>query len=343
VTVRAAAGGRAAASAEGFPAGALPALSVRGVNYYPRATPWGGMWTKTPAEVWEKDLALAASLNANTVRTFLTFSPGLEQAGLLQRDGAPAPAYLEKVESFLAAAGRSGIRAILCFDFDPKSFAAPGGGERWRRAVAAVVGAHREDARVLAWDLMNEPDDDAKWSEGTRAYLRDALALVRGIDTNHLTTVGMTWRIDRIREAGLPDLIQYHEYCPKKILFEQGPARVRQTLAGQKRAGGGRPVLIGEFGLCSSRDAVYGAEAALAAKMSEAPGTEADQERLYGIVLEAAEKEGAAGAVAWCLYDYPIGNPNESHFGLVRSDGTLKPAAALLKKTFTRWKGAGAP
>ena len=60
-------------------------------------------------------------------------------------------------------------------------------------------------------------------------------------------------------------------------------------------------------------------------------------------MLEAAEQEGAAGAVAWCLYDYPIGNPNESHFGLVRSDGTLKPAAALLKKTFMRWKGAAAP
>lgn len=322
---------------------ALSALSVRGVNYYPRETPWGGMWTKTPPEVWEKDLALAASLGANTVRTFLTFSPGLEQAGLVQRDGAPTPAYLEKVETFLTAAGRNGVRAILCFDFDPKSFATPAGGERWRRAVAALVGAHSGDARVLAWDLMNEPDDDAKWGEGTRAYLRDALALVRGLDTNHLTTIGMTWRIDRIREAGLPDLIQYHEYCPKKLLFEQGPARVCQTLAKQRKAGGGRPVLIGEFGLCTSRDPAHGAEAALAGKMSGAPGTEADQERLYGIVLEAAEKEGAAGAVAWCLYDYPIGNPNESHFGLVRADDTLKPAAALLKKTFLRWKGAGAP
>ena len=53
----------------------LPPLSVRGVNYFPRETPWGGLWTKTPAEVWEKDMALAASLGCNTVRTFVQFAP----------------------------------------------------------------------------------------------------------------------------------------------------------------------------------------------------------------------------------------------------------------------------
>jgi hypothetical protein len=47
---------------------ALPPLSVRGVNYFPRETPWSGLWTKTPAEVWEKDMALAASLGCNTSR-----------------------------------------------------------------------------------------------------------------------------------------------------------------------------------------------------------------------------------------------------------------------------------
>ena len=321
------------------PSNALAPLSVRGVNYYPRETPWGGMWTKTPAAVWEKDLALAASLEISAVRTFVSFSPALEQAGLLRPDGAPAADYLAKIEAFLALAARSGIRAVLCFDFDPKSFETQEGGRRWRRALAAVVGAHRDDARVLMWDLMNEPDDDAKWTEGTRAYLREAQALLRGLDTNHLTTVGMTWRIDRIKEVGLPDVVQYHEYCPKKILFEQGPARVRHTIAGQRQAGGGRPVLIGEFGMSTARDSVYGVEAALRPKVGEAPGTEDEQARLYEIVLSAAESERVAGVFAWCLHDYAIRNPNESHFGLVRADGTLKPAAVVLRKTFARWKG----
>jgi hypothetical protein len=54
-------------------------LSVRGVNYFPRETPWGGLWTKTSPEVWEKDMALAASLGINTVRTFIQVTTHMEK------------------------------------------------------------------------------------------------------------------------------------------------------------------------------------------------------------------------------------------------------------------------
>lgn len=330
------AGGQAGGSEEVQHA-AVPPLSVRGINYYPRETPWGGMWTKTPAEVWEKDLALAASLGANTVRTFVSLGASLESAGLLHADGSPTAAYLAKIDAFLAAARRNRIRAILCFDFDGRALSRADGEPRWRRALSAVVGAHKGDSRVLMWDLMNEPDDDAKWGEGTRQYLVGAQALVRELGAEQPTTIGMTWRIDRIQQAVLPDVIQYHEYCPKRLLFERGSARVIETLVKQGREGGGRPVLIGEFGLCTSREPARGADASLCSKLSEASGTEAEQARLYAIVLEAAERGRVAGAVAWCLHDYPINNPNESHFGLVRSDGTLKPAAAVLREVFARW------
>jgi hypothetical protein len=173
------AGGQAGADEEARQA-AVPPLSVRGVNYYPRETPWGGMWTKTPAEVWEKDLALAASLGANTVRTFLSLGASVESAGLLQADGSPTAAYLAKLGAFLEAAQRNRIRVILCFDFDARELSRPEeGGLRWRRALGAVIGAHKCDSRVLMWDLMNEPDDDAKWGEDTRRYLAGAQARVR--------------------------------------------------------------------------------------------------------------------------------------------------------------------
>ena len=315
----------------------LQPLSVRGVNYFPRDTPWGGLWTKTPPEVWERDIALAASLRMNTVRTFVQFSSPLEPAGMLRSDGTPTPAYLEKIETLLAAGWRHGIRAILCFEFSSSWLAAPDDEARCRRALSAVVSAHREDGRVLLWDLMNEPDDDAKWTEGTRAYLRAALPLVKQLDTNHLTTIGLAYRSDRLALVGLPDVLQYHEYCPKAQLFTQGSARVSQTIAHQRQGGGMRPLLIGEFGMSTARDPEHGAEESLRAKLQAPPGTEADQARLYQIILAAAEKDRVAGVLAWCLHDYPIKNPNESHFGLVRGDGTLKPAALRLRDTFTSW------
>lgn len=312
-------------------------LSVRGVNYFPRETPWSGMWTKTPSEVFEKDMALAASLGCNTIRTFLQFSPPLEQAGLLKPDGLLTPAYHEKFEWLLAAAWRHGIRVVVCFEFSPQWLAAPDAADRWQRALGDVVSKHLNDGRVLLWDLMNEPDDDSKWTDATRAYLTAALPLIKQLDPNHLTTVGLTWRADRLREVGLPDVMQYHEYAGKDVFFKDGANRVLVTFGNQRKVGGARPLLIGEFGMSTARDEQYGAAPELRARMSAATGTEAEQARLYEIVLAGAEQGGAAGALAWCLHDYPLNNPNESHFGLVRGDDTLKPAARVLRETFTRW------
>lgn len=311
----------------------LKPLSVRGVNYFPRETPWGGLWTKTPPEVWEKDMALAASLGGNTIRTFVQFGPHLEQAGLLNKDGTPTPAYLGKIETLLATAWRHGIRVILCFEFSPSWLEA-----RWKPALTAVVNAHRNDGRVLMWDLMNEPDDDAKWTPATRAYLRDALPFTKQLDTNHLTSIGLAFRCDRLKEVGLPDVMQYHEYAGKDVFFKEGPKRVLVTFGHQRKVGGARPLLIGEFGMSTARDEQHGAVPELRAKMSAATGTEAEQARLYEIVLAGAEQGQAAGVLAWCLHDYPIKNPNESHFGLVRADGSLKPAALRLRDIYEKWK-----
>ena len=75
------------------------------------------------------------------MRTFVQFSPTLEQFGLLHRDGSPTPAYLDKIECLLTAASRHGIRLILCLEFSQQSLAAPDGTDRWKRALTAVVGA----------------------------------------------------------------------------------------------------------------------------------------------------------------------------------------------------------
>jgi endo-1,4-beta-mannosidase len=109
------------------------------------------------------------------------------------------------------------------------------------------------------------------------------------------------------------------------------------TFGHQREIGGVRPLLIGEFGMSTARDEQHGAAPELRARMSAATGTEAEQARLYEIVLAGAEQGRAAGALAWCLHDYPLNNPNESHFGLIRGDGSLKPAARVLRETFSRW------
>jgi endo-1,4-beta-mannosidase len=312
-------------------------LSIRGVNYYPRETPWGGMWTKTSNEVWAGDMKVAAALGVNTIRTFVMFGPYMEPAGLMNPDGSLTPAYHAKIESLLAAAAANRIRVMFCFEFDVKQLAATNAAARWQRTLSDLVTAHRDDARVLMWDLMNEPDDPVKWNDATRAYLKAALPFVRQLDTNHLITIGFSWRNNWLRENGWPDVLQYHEYVPKTDLFAKGVSRALQTITNQRKNADGRPLLIGEFGLCTARDPSSGVDESLRAKLNESPGTEAEQARLYELILDAAEQAKVAGAMPWCLYDYPIKNPNESHFGLVRADGSLKPAALVLRNVYSRW------
>jgi len=130
-------------------------LSIRGVNYYPRETPWGGMWTKTPADVWEKDMALAASLGCNTIRTFLPFGSHLEQDGLIKPDGSLTPAYHEKFEQLLAAAWRHGIRVIVCFEFDQKFLTADDAQQRWQRTRADVARRSVAASRAAGCDAVS--------------------------------------------------------------------------------------------------------------------------------------------------------------------------------------------
>ena len=57
-------------------------------------------------------------------------------------------------------------------------------------------------------------------------------------------------------------------------------------------------------------------------RIKDAAGAEAEQVRFYQVVLNAAEKSRIAGVMLWCLYDYLIKNPNESHFGFIRPYGS---------------------
>ena len=115
-----------------------------------------------------------------------------------------------------------------------------------------------------------------------------------------------------------------------------------KTISRMRKIGGDRPLIIGEFGMSTARDPMHGAGAAWQPRLPAAPGTEEDQSRLYGIVFDAAEHFRIAGVMPWCLHSYPTAEhgfltPAESMFGLVRHDGTLKPAAEQLKQRYAQW------
>ncbi|MGL4313890.1 MAG: cellulase family glycosylhydrolase [Sphingomonas sp.] len=125
----------------------------------------------------ERELALAASIGMNAVRVYLH--------DLLWLDDAQG--FLTRIDQFLAAAERFGIRTMLvlfdsCWDPEPKlgPQPAPRDGvhnsgwvqspgipvltnkaehDRLEAYVKGVVARFAKDDRVLAWDIWNEPDN----------------------------------------------------------------------------------------------------------------------------------------------------------------------------------------
>lgn len=348
--------GLAAASEE--PTGKAPLirelepLSVRGVNYYPQQTPWSEFWAFTPETVLERDMGLAAELNINAIRTFLVWDEKAEEYGLMDRKGNVDPAYIEKIDRLLGIAWRHGIRVVLCFSLEyhkrePRIPPEP----LWKRAMGAFVEPFKDDGRVLMWDLMNEPErhsppgaehSDFSENEAVTAYLSESVPWIKTVDPNHLTTVGLGWRIDLLAPLALPDVLQYHNYAPREQMFEQGTERVGTVVESFQRYGGDRPLLIGEFGISTARDPIHGAGDDWSGRLTHAPGTEAEQARLLQITYDAVEEYRLAGAMAWTLHSFPTQEtgwltPEESMYGLYRLDLSAKPAALVTRERFARW------
>ena len=152
-----------------------------GSNYIPKsAINQLEMWqeaTFDPAEI-EKELTWAEAMGMNTMRVFL-------HDLLWQQDAA---GFQKRIDQFLAIASRHHIRPLFvlfdsCWDPLPHlgpqhppipgvhnsgwvqspgaaALGDPSQYPRLRDYVRGVVGAFAEDARILAWDVWNEPGAD---------------------------------------------------------------------------------------------------------------------------------------------------------------------------------------
>lgn len=194
-----------------------------GANYTPAsAINQLEMWQ---AATWDPkridyELGLAQGIGMNTMRVFLH-----DQLWAQDPDG-----FKQRIDAFLTMAKAHGIRPLFvlfdsCWDPDPKSgpqhppipgvhnsgwVQGPGmaglrdraGWPRYRAYVQGVIGAFKDDPRVLGWDVWNEPDNGAdqyKGQEGKEPLVRALLAQVfdwaRAADPSQPLTSGV-WQGD---------------------------------------------------------------------------------------------------------------------------------------------------
>jgi hypothetical protein len=307
----------------------VPPLCIRGTNYLPRDHPWPGLHRDATVEIFGADFSMMRqSLSMNTIRTFTFFDPDLPsgQFGLYWKDGCARTKAQKKLNDLLTVADRHRIKVILN----------PGGSADdltlSRRMLKSILGPFADDGRILMIDVINEPGGGGgpKCDPRASAYLTQMYPLIRKLMPNHLLTVGLTWQFDQLHDLGIyPDVEQYHEYSGAVGRQPAGQPHVRNILEGIqeiRKIIGSKPLLIGEFGQSTAGSANGGA-------------TEERQREIYQGVFEGAEDQRILGVINWLLFDFGPSwmGAKEEVYGIVRTDGSLKPAGKLLKSTYADW------
>jgi hypothetical protein len=293
------------------------AASLRLVNYYPSGSPWERMWTEWSEEVLDRDLSRIADTGAEMVR-LIVFPSAF---------GFPTvePGMRDRLETALHLTSRHGLRVQLTlFDYW-SDYADLEGSRTW---TASLLSASSEDPRIAVVEVQNEIDPS---DPQAMAWARDQIGLLHDLLPTTPVAVSTSGRLGvdglaTLREAltgAPPDLFSLHYYGDPGLAY----STFRRAAAAVAPA----PLIVGEAGL-SSRP--------------EGPGSpgraldEADQAAWYRVVQTAAREAGLPPAAPWTLYDFrrdgvPEDLPGtEVGFGLLRTDGSPKPALAVVSAAF---------
>jgi Cellulase (glycosyl hydrolase family 5) len=290
--------------------------SLKLVSYYPADAAWADMWTDwQPARIG-RDLCGIAALGANAVRVIV--QP--------QAFGFPTPGaqMVDRLDAMVDLAAARGLRVQLTLFDRWHDYTDFQGSDTWSRAVLAHF---RGDPRIVFCELQNEIDPgDASamaWARHELPVVRSALRSIPiTVSVSANSPVASVIRLKSALGAEHPDFYDVHYYGSAGAAFALF-SRARSAVAPA-------PLFIGETGASSNA--------------ARSPAGDADQDIYLRTVEWAAQRAGLPLAAPWMFTDLapsavpavqdPI-DPDQRYFGLLRADGTAKPAARSIEAVFT--------
>ncbi len=339
-----------------------------GINYWPRRS---AMWMWREFDVGEvrEEMAQIASIGFDVVRFFAMTRDFLPAP---MRVAPEMIARLEQVTLAAKDAGLKTMPTLITINMSGRFwwpdwmvdsngipgdlFSDPVILRSQALLVETCARALSGDESIRAFDLSNEIDDaqrplsrDAGWLwasllANTIRRAAPGTPVQIGAHLLSLTTPSYL-RIDDLAGAADEDVMHaYPLYCKTARSFldpELVPFSCALT-AGLARTG--RPTLMQEFGLCTARPGSAGVTITddfLGRPLPQYLASEEEAATYYSEVLERLLATGASGAYAWCYGDYdarlfdraPLSTAvRERTFGLVRANGSEKPAAEVLRK-----------
>ena len=284
-----------------------------GLNYYPASASWRDFWVEFPIDEIKFDIENAQKLNVNSLRIFLTHD-------YFDNIETRADA-LEKLQVFLDLCQERDIQVLLTFfdlrpDYTLSNWASDIG------HIDHVLGKVAKHEAVLGVDLKNQPDlDFENWGEGlVEAWLTVMARHIQSEYANLAVTTGWSKAENAARLSEVFDIVTYHEYENPKAFSHRLNAVIAQV--------GKKPVMITELGSTIWHPPFI-----------ESFGESAQASRLKNQLSQA---ELASGVFVWTLNDFdhvgkevvgplPWRQAQQRHFGLLRPDGSRRPAADILE------------
>jgi hypothetical protein len=308
-----------------------------GANFWPKNNgPWMYRDPWDPKSI-AADLNELAELGANAVRIFCFLPDFLPSADVVSENAR------ERLEATIELAAQAAMWSIPTFLVGHMS------GENWapqwsqgkdwysdpalleasELLIGSIVAHYAQDPRIAAWLLTNEwplfagPESTQRSTQ----WARRLLEVARAADPQCCISLGDgAWNIiegqrrgPNVGELGrLIDFVGPHFY-PKETdalrhaAFAGFAMKMLHPL--------GLPVLLEEFGCSSDQvDDDYGAA-------------------YYRTTLWSAMGAGNCGTLVWNSHDFTVEtrppyshHPYELHFGIIRTDGTLKPQALEFRR-----------
>lgn len=338
-----------------------------GINYWPRRRAMY-MWREFDLGEVRDELAQIADIGFDTVRLFAltqdflpapgTVSP--EMIGRLVEVTRSAKDAGLRVVPTLIVLNMSGRIWWPDWMLDARGnpanlFSDPTALRSQARLAGSCAAALAGDNSVRAIDIANEVDDaqrpssrDAGWLWAT--VLADAIHRAApdipvqiGTHLPSLTTVNHM-RVDDLAAVADEDVMHAYPLYARSARSFLDPELVPFSCAlTAGLSGHGRPALMQEFGLCTAPPGDAGlsfTDDFLGQPRSQYLASEDEAATYYRGVVNRLVDTGAAGAYAWCYADYapalftrpPLSTAiRERTFGLVRADGSEKPAVAVFR------------
>jgi hypothetical protein len=294
----------------------IDSLNIKGINYYPQATPWDMFGDKFNIKIIAEDFKILKNADLNTIRIFIPY----EDFGKAKVDQNK----LDKLKQILDAAEKSNLKVVVTlFDFYGNYDVLD-----WtlnHRHAETIVSKFKDHKAILAWDLKNEPnlDFESRGKENIISWLEHLIILIKSIDKNHAVTVGWSNTESATILKDKLDFVSFHYYediNEFEVAYELLESKIIN-----------KPIVLGEFGV-SSYNGFW----------KPFGGSEKTQATYYKELQKVLTKKKIS-FMSWTLYDFDIVpkevvgrrpwrvNPQKK-FGFINTKGDKKPAFEFISK-----------